>query len=91
MHIIPYLLQILTLFRDLGRNPTILSVEDGVAHICRGNGSLIHVSLVPFPDKLLKHVAGGMWPAALQVRLILDHAQVPQSGYVVVSSVNYEF
>ncbi|XP_063359007.1 intraflagellar transport protein 80 homolog [Cydia amplana] len=52
---------------DLGRNPTVMSVEDGVARICRGNGSLLHVSLATFPEKLLKHVAANMWQAALQL------------------------
>ncbi|XP_073942195.1 intraflagellar transport protein 80 homolog isoform X1 [Choristoneura fumiferana] len=52
---------------DLGRNPAVLSVEDGVARICRGNGSLLHVSLAAFPEKLLKHVAANMWQAALQL------------------------
>ncbi|KAG7311155.1 hypothetical protein JYU34_002142 [Plutella xylostella] len=52
---------------DLGRNPTLINVEEGVAHICRGNGSLMHVSLVPFPEKLLKHIAAGMWSDALQL------------------------
>nr|XP_026488740.1 intraflagellar transport protein 80 homolog [Vanessa tameamea] len=52
---------------DLGRNPSIVSVEDGVVCICRGNGSLLHVSLAAFPEKLLKHVAGNMWQEALQL------------------------
>ncbi|CAH0700341.1 unnamed protein product [Spodoptera exigua] len=52
---------------DLGRNPTILSVEDGVAHICRGNGSILHLSIAAFPEKLLKHVVANMWQAALQL------------------------
>lgn len=57
--------------RDLGRNPAVLGVEDGVARICRGNGSLLHVSLAAFPEKLLKHVAANMWQAALQVNKTL--------------------
>uniref|UniRef100_A0A2A4J8F6 Uncharacterized protein n=1 Tax=Heliothis virescens TaxID=7102 RepID=A0A2A4J8F6_HELVI len=52
---------------DLGRNPTILSVEDGVAHICRGNGSILHLSIAAFPEKLLKHVVANMWQQALQL------------------------
>ncbi|XP_023937442.2 intraflagellar transport protein 80 homolog [Bicyclus anynana] len=52
---------------DLGRNPSLLSVEEGVACICRGNGSLLHVSLAAFPEKLLKHVADNMWQDALQL------------------------
>ncbi|XP_034840469.1 intraflagellar transport protein 80 homolog [Maniola hyperantus] len=52
---------------DLGRNPSVLSVEEGVACICRGNGSLLHVSLAAFPEKLLKHVAANMWQDALHL------------------------
>lgn len=56
-------------YSELGRNPTIVCVEEGVAKICRGNGSILHVSLAAFPEKLLKHVAANMWQAALQVKL----------------------
>ncbi|XP_059058155.1 intraflagellar transport protein 80 homolog isoform X1 [Achroia grisella] len=52
---------------DLGRNPSVVCIEDGVARICRGNGSTLHVSLAAFPEKLLKHVAANMWQAALQL------------------------
>ncbi|CAG9566558.1 unnamed protein product [Danaus chrysippus] len=52
---------------DLGRNPSLLSVEDGVACICRGNGSRTHISLASFPEKLLKHVDANMWQDALQL------------------------
>lgn len=57
-------------YRDLGRNPSIISIEDGIAHICRGNGSRLDVSLVPFPEKLLKHVAAGMWQSAVKVKTL---------------------
>ncbi|RVE48513.1 hypothetical protein evm_006824 [Chilo suppressalis] len=52
---------------DLGRNPTLISIEEGVARICRGNGSIMHVSVAVFPEKLLKHVAANMWQLALQL------------------------
>ncbi|CAH0726156.1 unnamed protein product, partial [Brenthis ino] len=52
---------------DLGRNPSIVSIVDGIVCICRGNGSLLHLSLAPFPEKLLKHVASNMWQEALQL------------------------
>lgn len=52
---------------DLGRNPSFMSMEDGIAHICRGNGSILHLSLAPFPEKLLKHVAAHLWQTALQL------------------------
>ncbi|XP_050670517.1 intraflagellar transport protein 80 homolog isoform X3 [Leptidea sinapis] len=52
---------------DLGRNPSIMSVEEGVVSVYRGNGSLLRVSLASFPEKLLKHVAANMWDAALQL------------------------
>ncbi|KAG6457329.1 hypothetical protein O3G_MSEX010242 [Manduca sexta] len=52
---------------DLGRNPTVLSVEDGVVRICRGNGSVLHLSIAVFPEKLLKHIASNRWQAALQL------------------------
>lgn len=48
-----------------------MSVEDGVVKICRGNGSILHLSIAAFPEKLLKHVAGSMWQDALQVTLII--------------------
>lgn len=57
----------LSLFSDLGRNPSVLSVEDGVARVCRGNGSILHLSIAVFPEKLLKHVATNLWQVALQV------------------------
>lgn len=59
----------MSVFSDLGRNPSVLSVEDGVARICRGNGSILHLSIAAFPEKLLKHVATNMWQVALQVNV----------------------
>lgn len=60
-------------YRDLGRNPTILAVENGVARICRGNGSILHLSIASFPEKLLKHVSANLWQAALQVFAYVVH------------------
>ncbi|CAK1544237.1 unnamed protein product [Leptosia nina] len=60
---------------DLGRNPSIASIEEGVVCICRGNGSLVRVSLAIFPEKLLKHIEGNVWDAALQLcRTVEDEA-----------------
>lgn len=56
-------------FSDLGRNPSIMNIEDGVVCVCRGNGSLLRLSLASFPEKLLKHIAANMWDAALQVSI----------------------
>lgn len=42
-------------------------VEEGVVRVRRGNGALLRVALADFPEKLLKHVAANLWPAALQV------------------------
>ncbi|GBP81979.1 Intraflagellar transport protein 80 homolog [Eumeta japonica] len=52
---------------DLGRNPILQSVYEGIVHICKGNGSLLHVSLVAFQEKMLKHVAANRWEAAVQL------------------------
>ncbi|KAF9804241.1 hypothetical protein SFRURICE_020669 [Spodoptera frugiperda] len=32
-----------------------------------GNGSILHLSIAAFPEKLLKHVVANMWQAALQL------------------------
>lgn len=56
----------------MGRNPTVSAIEDGVARVCRGNGSLLHISIAAFPEKLLKHIAANMWQAALQVSFDLS-------------------
>ncbi|XP_045512277.1 intraflagellar transport protein 80 homolog isoform X1 [Pieris brassicae] len=52
---------------DLGRNPSIMNIEDGVVCVRRGNGSLLRISLASFPEKLLKHIAANMWDDALQL------------------------
>ncbi|CAG4943709.1 unnamed protein product [Colias eurytheme] len=52
---------------DLGRNPSIVNIEDGIVCVRRGNGSLLRASLASFPEKLLKHVAANMWDAAVQL------------------------
>ncbi|XP_028034172.1 intraflagellar transport protein 80 homolog [Bombyx mandarina] len=52
---------------DLGRNPCILSEEDGIVRICKGNGSVVHISIAAFQEKLLKYVSTNMWQAALQL------------------------
>ncbi|XP_026314438.1 intraflagellar transport protein 80 homolog [Hyposmocoma kahamanoa] len=52
---------------ELGRNPSVRGVEGGVVRVRRGNGSLLHVALADFPEKLLEHVAANLWPAALQL------------------------
>lgn len=52
---------------ELGRSPSVRGVQAGVLRVRRGNGSLLHVALADFPEKLLKHVAANQWPAALQV------------------------
>lgn len=69
MHFFNYV-DFVAVFSDLGRNPTVLSVEDGVVRVCRGNGSILHLSIAAFPEKLLKHVAANMWQVALQVNKI---------------------
>ncbi|CAG9784086.1 unnamed protein product [Diatraea saccharalis] len=63
---------------DLGRNPTLVCVEEGVARVCRGNGSILHVSVAVFPEKLLKHVAANMWQPALQLKFWHQKKQNPQ-------------
>ncbi|XP_041968776.1 intraflagellar transport protein 80 homolog isoform X2 [Aricia agestis] len=52
---------------DPGRNPALISIDEGIAVICRGNGSLFHISLAVLPEKLLKHLSVNQWQEALQL------------------------
>lgn len=72
---------------DLGRNPSILSIVDGIVCICRGNGSLLHLSLAPFQEKLLKHVASNMWQEALQVNTKIIFYAVSNIIFIVFTKL----
>lgn len=52
---------------DLGKNPKLLLVEEGKVTVRRGDGSIVHIPVSPFPFQLSKHILGNQWTKAIKV------------------------
>ncbi|XP_077295426.1 intraflagellar transport protein Oseg5 [Arctopsyche grandis] len=58
---------------DLGKNPKLIRAEEGCVVIRRGDGSLLHIAISPFPMQLARKVAANQWSQALKLcRIIKD-------------------